>query len=189
MTQCKFCNKVFSSKSSLGTHQKYARYCLRIQGKELSDKFSCECGKKFTTHAKLQYHQRSCTHQLNNDHKLALQEVANLRVNNEVLKAKLIQRSKDCENLGSYIATLQKAMQEITLTAVRQNNKELLRLTKKYAKKQPRTQYAEKHVIYILTTKLLKTERRYILGKATNLTNRLSTYNKTDEHEVIYYKA
>ena len=35
----------------------------------------------------------------------------------------------------------------------------------------------------------MKKERRYILGKATNLTNRLSTYNKSDEHEVVYYQG
>ena len=58
-------------------------------------------------------------------------------------------------------------------------------LTKKYVKKQP---IPEKNVVYILTTQLLKNERRYIMGKATNLTNRLSTYNKTDEHEVVYYQ-
>jgi hypothetical protein len=34
----------------------------------------------------------------------------------------------------------------------------------------------------------MKKERRYILGKATNLTSRLSVYNKSDEHEVVYYK-
>ena len=28
----------------------------------------------------------------------------------------------------------------------------------------------------------------YIIGKATNLTDRLSTYNKTCDHEVVYYK-
>ena len=28
----------------------------------------------------------------------------------------------------------------------------------------------------------MKKERRYILGKAENLTNRLSVYNKSDEH-------
>ena len=27
------------------------------------------------------------------------------------------------------------------------------------------------------------------MGKATNLTNRLSTYNKSDEHEVVWYKS
>ena len=59
-------------------------------------------------------------------------------------------------------------------------------LTKKYVKSQPRVQYNEKNVIYILTTKLMKKERRYILGKAIDLTSRLSTYNKSDEHEVIY---
>jgi hypothetical protein len=50
-------------------------------------------------------------------------------------------------------------------------------------------QFSERNVIYILTTALLKKERRYILGKAENLTNRLSTYNKSDEHEVVYYKS
>ena len=61
-------------------------------------------------------------------------------------------------------------------------------LTKKYVKRQRRLQIQEKNIIYILTTHLLKQERRYILGKATDLTDRLSTYNKTDEHEIIYYQ-
>ena len=62
-------------------------------------------------------------------------------------------------------------------------------LTKKYVKKQSRVEFEEKNVIYILTTPSLKKDRRYILGKAGNLTHRLSTYNKTDEHEVIYYQG
>jgi len=62
-------------------------------------------------------------------------------------------------------------------------------LTKKYVKAQSRVQYEEKYIVYILTTKLMKKDRRYILGKATNLTNRLSTYNKSDEHEVVYYAS
>jgi hypothetical protein len=62
-------------------------------------------------------------------------------------------------------------------------------LTKKYVKAQPRIQYEEEYVVYILTTKLMKKERRYILGKATNLTSRLSVYNKSDEHEVVYYAS
>jgi len=61
-------------------------------------------------------------------------------------------------------------------------------MTKKYVKKQPRIQYEEKNVIYILTTANMKKERIYILGKATNLTSRLSVYNKSDEHEVVYYQ-
>jgi hypothetical protein len=55
-------------------------------------------------------------------------------------------------------------------------------LTKKYVKRQPRVDYQERNVMYILTTSNIKKERRYILGKAENLTNRLSVYNKSDEH-------
>jgi hypothetical protein len=62
-------------------------------------------------------------------------------------------------------------------------------LTKKYVKAQPRVQYEERNVVYILTTKLMKKDRRYILGKATNLTSRLSVYNKSDEHQVVYYAS
>jgi hypothetical protein len=62
-------------------------------------------------------------------------------------------------------------------------------LTKKYVKAQPRVQYEERNVVYILTTKRMKKDRIYILGKATKLTNRLSTYNKSDEHKVMYYQG
>ena len=41
-------------------------------------------------------------------------------------------------------------------------------------------------MVYILTTKLLESQRRYIFGKAKNMKKRLPTYNKTDEHIVIY---
>jgi hypothetical protein len=56
-------------------------------------------------------------------------------------------------------------------------------------KKQKRTEYPESNVIYLLTTEDHKKRRTYILGKAKNLTTRLGTYNKTCDHEVIYYKA
>ena len=73
-----------------------------------------------------------------------------------------------------------------------ENNGHKLRiqyLTKKYVKSQPRTQYKEINVVYILTTERMKKDRVYILGKANNLTHRLSTYNKSDEHEVVYYQS
>jgi hypothetical protein len=57
-----------------------------------------------------------------------------------------------------------------------------------YIKKQQRKDYPEKNVIYILTTEDNKKKRIYIIGKAIDLKNRLSTYNKTSEHEVVYYK-
>ena len=56
-------------------------------------------------------------------------------------------------------------------------------------KKQQRKEYPEKYVIYILTTEDNKKKRIYIVGKAIKLKNRLSTYNKTSEHQVVYYKS
>ena len=58
-----------------------------------------------------------------------------------------------------------------------------------YVKRQQRKDYPEKNVIYILTTEDNKKKRIYIIGKAIKLKNRLSTYNKTSEHEVVYYKS
>jgi hypothetical protein len=58
-----------------------------------------------------------------------------------------------------------------------------------YVKKQQRKDYPERNVIYILTTEDNKKKRIYIVGKATKLKNRLSTYNKTSEHQVVYYKS
>ena len=40
----------------------------------------------------------------------------------------------------------------------------------------------------MLTTEDNKKKRNYIIGKTVNLTKRLSNYNKSNEHEVIYYK-
>lgn len=57
-----------------------------------------------------------------------------------------------------------------------------------YVKKQQRKEYPERNVIYILTTEDNKKKRIYIIGKAKELKKRLSTYNKTAEHEVVYYK-
>ncbi|MHA2037401.1 MAG: GIY-YIG nuclease family protein [Promethearchaeota archaeon] len=62
------------------------------------------------------------------------------------------------------------------------------RIIDKLNRKKSRQQFPEQNVIYILTTPYLKQNRTYIIGKATNLTTRLSTYNKSEEHEVIYYK-
>ena len=54
--------------------------------------------------------------------------------------------------------------------------------------KQRREEYPEKNVIYILTTEDQLKRRTYIVGKAKNLKCRLSTYNKTCDHQVVYYK-
>lgn len=62
-------------------------------------------------------------------------------------------------------------------------------LEDKYLKNHNRVKYPDKNVIYLITNDYNKKNRNYIIGKAIDLTNRLTSYNKSTEHEVIYYKS
>ena len=55
--------------------------------------------------------------------------------------------------------------------------------------KQKRVKYKDKNCIYILSNDFHLENRTYIFGKAIDLTNRLTSYNKTVEHCVIYSKG
>ena len=55
------------------------------------------------------------------------------------------------------------------------------------AKKQTREQYTTKPVVYLITNEGIKQKNIFIIGKSNNLTNRLSVYNKSCEHEVVYF--
>jgi len=70
---------------------------------------------------------------------------------------------------------------------VKMQNKKIKVLESLSVKKQKRQDY-ESNVIYIVTTEENKKKRIYIIGKSQSLKDRLSTYNKTTEHEVVYYK-
>jgi prophage antirepressor-like protein len=61
-------------------------------------------------------------------------------------------------------------------------------LENKTLKQQTRVKYAESNVVYLLTSKYHLPERIYIIGKGVDLTHRLSTYNKSLEHEVVYIR-
>lgn len=78
---------------------------------------------------------------------------------------------------------------EININSLKIKDQRIKLLEDTYLKKHTRIKYPDKNVIYILTTEYNKSQRNYIIGKAIDLTNRLSTYNKTSEHEVIYYKS
>jgi hypothetical protein len=60
--KCKYCNKIFSTKSSLNNHQKTAKYCLTLQHDEKNiNNFECKyCKKKYTTKQVLINHVNIC---------------------------------------------------------------------------------------------------------------------------------
>jgi hypothetical protein len=81
---------------------------------------------------------------------------------------------------------------EINLQLVNEiklKDQEIKLLKNTYMKKHKRVDYPEQNVIYILTTESNLKDRIYIIGKTKNLKNRLSTYNKTCDHQVVYYKG
>ena len=61
---CEFCNKSFSSKSNLLTHQKTAKYCLDLQGKENNDFICKDCNRSFTANKILVDHIQVCKERL-----------------------------------------------------------------------------------------------------------------------------
>ena len=59
--ECNFCKKIFSSLSSLNNHKLTAKYCLKIQNKNVTEKFKCTyCDKNFTAKNTLLSHTKIC---------------------------------------------------------------------------------------------------------------------------------
>lgn len=59
LENCKFCNKTFSNKYTLKTHQKTAKFCLDKQKEK--NNFKCsDCGKILSTKHKLSCHLEIC---------------------------------------------------------------------------------------------------------------------------------
>lgn len=68
MFTCEYCKKEFTTKGNVVAHQKSTKYCLELQGKNLSDDFQCkDCLKKFTTQTNLNDHILICKKKLKKD--------------------------------------------------------------------------------------------------------------------------
>ena len=193
--ECNFCKRIFSNNGTLKSHKKTAKYCLQIQEKqgiEIEAQFQCEfCHKKLSQNLGLERHYNICKKRL----EIIITEKCNDKINQ--YETTIMEQKEKIKEQKEIIEKLQDKLENIAIRAVsipfEQENKQkdikIQHLTKKYVKSRPRVQYEDPYVIYILTTVLMKKDRRYILGKATNLTSRLSVYNKSDEHEVVYYKS
>ena len=66
---------------------------------------------------------------------------------------------------------------------------EIKKLEDKILNKKNRKVYKDKNCIYILSSSIHMKDRIYIIGQSVDLTHRLSAYNKTLEHDVIYTKG
>ena len=61
---CQYCNKIYSSKSSLNNHQKTAKFCIKLQNTNTNTIFDCSyCKKNFTSKYNLSLHLNICKNQ------------------------------------------------------------------------------------------------------------------------------
>jgi hypothetical protein len=100
-----------------------------------------------------------------------------------MLKSKVDIRDDNIKELEKKIESLDTLDKENKLLKTK-----IKLLESKVLQKQPREVYENsKNVIYIVTTEYKETLSHYKIGKAFDLQNRLSVYNTTDKHIVIYY--
>jgi hypothetical protein len=168
MYLCEICNYLTSTNHSLKIHCKTKKHIalLKLSNtiQQPNKLFNCSiCNKEYTHQSSFSRHKKSCNETLQK-----LNEIINLQKYYETNESKII---KMLEEKNKLLEEKNKLLEDL------------------YVKKQKRKSFPEKNVIYIVTTEENKKNRIYIIGKAKELKNRLSTYNKTSEHEVVYYKG
>lgn len=70
-----------------------------------------------------------------------------------------------------------------------EKNKEIKNLQNKVIQKQRKRKCDDRNCVYLVQDEHHKKERIYIIGKAIDLNDRLSSYNKTHDTEIIYYRS
>ena len=71
---CEFCNRQFSTKGILVSHQKTAKYCLTLQNKH-NENFICNfCNKNFTSQYNLNEHLTTCKKKQHEEMKIRLKD-------------------------------------------------------------------------------------------------------------------
>ncbi len=135
---CQFCNKVFSSKSSLNNHQKNAKYCLKLQDNKETNNFNCDyCHKNFTSKQNLNIHFLNCKDKdIENIRKEKDTEIENIRkekikleiekdrleIKNNILENELIKIKEENNLLKGRLSVLDKDHQIITNLAQQPKN-------------------------------------------------------------------
>jgi hypothetical protein len=71
---------------------------------------------------------------------------------------------------------------------IKEQEKRIKLLESVNLKRQKRTIYSP-NIIYLVTCDELLADRKYLIGKSKNLTNRLSGYDKISDFEVVYQKS
>lgn len=115
--KCDFCNKEFKSISSLNYHQRTAKYCLEIQGKDIGEEYKCEyCEKIFSTKYSLNCHIDVCKEskeQEREKYKEYKDLYENMKLEMQTYKILLSERNNTIKERDNSIKSLEKNISEL----------------------------------------------------------------------------
>lgn len=109
----------------------------------------------------------------------------NLRKKGEYKIQSIIDKNKELEEEKLRIDEENKRLEE----EKKLNEMRIKQLENKVLSKQKRTQYDDRNYIYIIQDEYHKKDRIFVIGKAIILEDRLASYNKTRDHDVIYCRS
>ena len=116
MFTCQFCNTTLKTKRGLKVHQQTVKYCLKIQCKDIPERFQCKCCKrKFARKDAYLSHQNACIFIKDEKNKY----YKTLEVENNKLKTKISVLQDRVNNLEKQLRQTQKDYKDLSLTAVK----------------------------------------------------------------------
>lgn len=128
--ECQYCKNKFSNKTNLNTHQKRAKYCLKIQGgSSLTNAciYICEgCGKQFIKKYDYNRHLTICkksssVESYKNKYKISENKMIQSESFNKMLEKQLFEKDTIIGELKSQIKTLQDKLENVAIKAVQRS--------------------------------------------------------------------
>ena len=119
---CTYCKKEFSSKGNLTSHQKTAKYCLNIQGKQPNKILKCQgCKKEFLRISDLNRHNKICSS--NDIVEVYKNKILFLESENNILREKVDDRDMNIEKLEDKITHLEDKLENLALKAMSRSSR------------------------------------------------------------------
>jgi len=119
--KCDYCKNNFTNKHILSKHQKTARYCLKMQNKDISYQHECEgCKKTFTIIYDLNIHRKKC--KASSIFYDIQSNTENLTILNKELMSKLIEKDLQIEKHERTIKELQDKIENIAIKAIQKSS-------------------------------------------------------------------
>ena len=114
--ECNYCKNMFNTKSSLNTHQKTAKYCLKLRNIKIVN-YKCDrCNKSFSTYTNLNRHQQIC--QVGDTIMEQKNEIESLKKEINEYKIKLAEKDNQLTDHKLIIEKLQDKLGDVAIKAV-----------------------------------------------------------------------